>query len=201
MCLVVAGQHEAWCLDPRDEGTIDAIDKTGGVEVVAERVQHLWRGLRVVFEGFRPAVEPGGAAGRHRADAADRLRQHGALDALGLRLDQVPDERPADALAVQVAPVDAQMVEEGDVVGGVAAPAILRGDRSAGLAARIALIHRDDTEFVGEFGGRVDRRQGLAPNVDHRLQPRRRESQDRETLTELLVIDARAVVLQAPPMS
>ena len=56
----------------------------------------------MVFEGFRPGVEPGGAAGRHRADAADRLGPHGALNALGLMLDEVQDERPADALAMQV---------------------------------------------------------------------------------------------------
>jgi hypothetical protein len=59
------------------------------------------------------------------------------------------------------------------------------------------VIHRDDAELVGELGGRVDRRRGLAPYVDDRLQPRRRKSQDRETLAELLVIDARAVLFEA----
>jgi hypothetical protein len=197
MGLVVAGQHEARGLDCRDKGAVDAVDKAGCVEVPAERVEHLLGGLRVVLEGFRPAVEPGGAAGRHRADAADRLRQHGALHALGLLLDQVEDERPADALAVEMTAIDAQMVEERDVVGGVAIPAVLRGDRGARLAAGIALVHRDDAELVGELGGRVDRRRGLAPDIDDRLQPRRRKSQDRETLAELLVIDARAVLFEA----
>jgi hypothetical protein len=195
--LVVAGQHEAWRLDLRDEGAVDAIDETGGVKVLAKCVEHLLGGLRVVLERFRPAVEAGGAARRHRADAADRLRQHGALDALGLGLDQIQDERPADALTVEMTAVDAQVVEEGDVVGGIAVPAILRGDRRARLAAGVALVHRDDAELVGELDCRVDRRRGLAPNVDDRLQPRRRESQDRETLAELLVIDARTVLFEA----
>src|SRR5204863_6177931 len=107
------------------------------------------------------------------------------------------DERAADALAVEVAAVDTQMVEEGDVVGSVAVPAVLRGDRGPRLAAGVALIHRNDAEFVGELGRRVDRRRGLAPYVDNRLQPRRRESQDRETLAELLIIDVGAMVLKA----
>src|SRR5437868_13806497 len=93
--------------------------------------------------------------------------------------------------------VDAQMVEERNVVGGVAVPAVLRGDRGARLAAGIALVHRDDAKLVGELGRRVDRRRGLTPYVDDRLQPRRRKSQDRETLAELLVIDAPAVVFEA----
>src|SRR5690242_6241714 len=186
--LVVAGQHQARRLDLRDEGAVDAIDEAGGVEVPAERVEHLLGGLRMVFEGFGPAVKAGGAAGRHRADAADRLCQHGALDALGLMLDQVQDERAADALAVEVTAVDAQMVEEGDVVGGVAVPTVLRGDRGARLAAGVALVHRDDPELVGELRRRVDRRRGLAPHVDDRLQPRRRKGQDRKALAELLVM-------------
>src|SRR5437660_12360284 len=93
--------------------------------------------------------------------------------------------------------VDAQMVEERNVVGGVAVPAVLRGDRGARLAAGVALVHRDDAELVGELGSRVDWRRGLAPYVDDRLQPRRRDSQDRETLAELLVIDMGAVVVKA----
>jgi len=70
--------------------------------------------------------------------------KHGALRALGLVLDQVEDERPADALAVEVTAVEAQMVEHGNVVVGVGVPIILRAHRGARLAARIALVHRDD---------------------------------------------------------
>ena len=108
-----------------------------------------------------------------------------------------PDYLPADALAEEMAPVDAQVVEHGDVVGGVGVPAVLRGDRRARLAAGIALIHRDHAEIRGELGGRVDRSGGLAPHIDHRLQAGRRKSEDRETLAELLVVDARAVMFKA----
>jgi len=141
----------------------------------------------VVFERFRPPVEPRGAAGRPGADAPDRLRQHGAGDALRLSLEHVQDERPADALTVEMAPVDAEVVEEGDVIGGVAVPAVLRGDRGAGLAAGVALIHRDHAEVRRPLGGGVDRRGGLAPHLDHRLQARGREGEDGEALAELLV--------------
>jgi hypothetical protein len=42
---------------------------------------------------------------------------------------------PPDALAVQVALVDRQVVEQGDVVGRIRVPAVLGGDGSAGPAA------------------------------------------------------------------
>ena len=131
--FVIACQHEARCAHCRDERAVDAVDKAGRVEVPAKRVQHLRGGLRVVLEGFRPPIEPGGPARSHRADAPDRLCQHSTLDALGLGLDQVEDERPADALTVEVAAIDAQVVEQRYVVGGVAIPSVVRGDRGARL--------------------------------------------------------------------
>ena len=112
-------------------------------------------------------------------------------------LQHVEDERAADALTVKVAAVDPQMVEHRDVVGGVAIPAVLCGDRGARLAAGIALIHRDDAVFVGELGGGVDRRRRLAPDIDHRGEPGRREGQDRKALAELLVVNMGAMVVDA----
>ena len=76
-----------------------------------ERIQHLLRGLRMIREGLGPRVESSGAAGRHRADPADGLREHRARDPLGLRLQHAHDEGATDALAVEMAPVDAQMIE------------------------------------------------------------------------------------------
>src|ERR1700741_5210130 len=93
--------------------------------------------------------------------------------------------------------IDAQMVEQGDVVGGVGIPGVLRGDWGAGLATSVSLVHRDDAKFVSELLGRIDRRRGLAPDVDHRLQPRGREGQNWETLSELLVVDAGAMMVKA----
>src|ERR1700746_1921403 len=82
-------------------------------------------------------------------------------------------------------------------VGGVGIPAVLRGDWGAGLATSVSLVHRDDTELVSELGGWVDWRRGLAPDVNHRLQPGGREGQNWETLSELLVVDAGAMMVKA----
>src|SRR5262249_35087310 len=101
-----------------------------------------------------------------------------------------------NALAIEVAAVDAQMVEQSDVVGGVSVPAVLRGDRSARLAAGIALIHRDHPVVSRPLGGGIDRRRSLTPDRDHRSQPRRRESQDREALAKLLIMNMSAVVFK-----
>src|SRR2546422_747864 len=113
-----------------------------------------------------------------------------------LRRQQADDERSTDALAVQVAPVDTQVVEQGDVVGGVGVPAVLCGDGSAGLAAGIALIHRDHPEGCRELGGGVDGSGGAAPDLDDRLQARGREREDGKPLAELLVVDGRTVVFK-----
>src|SRR5690242_652120 len=93
--------------------------------------------------------------------------------------------------------IDAQMVEQCDVVSGVGIPAVLRGDRGARLATSVSLVHRDDAKFVSELFGRIDRRRGLAPDVNHRLQPGGREGQNWETLSELLVVDAGAMMVKA----
>src|SRR5437764_1137977 len=107
--LVIPGQHQAGRLDRLHEVAVAAIGEAGRVEVPAERVEHLRARLRVVGQRFRPGVEPGRAAGRHRTDATDRLRQHGRLHPLGVVLQHVQDERAADALAVEMVAVDAQV--------------------------------------------------------------------------------------------
>ena len=164
------------------ELAVDAVEEAGVVEVVIERIEHLLGGLRMVLEALRPRVESRGAAGLHGAHAPDGLRDHGARDALGLGLQQAHDEGPADALAVQVAALDAQVVEQGDVVGGVGVPAVLCGDGRARPAAGIALIHHDHAVVRRELGDRVHGCGGAAPDVDRRLQARRREREDGEPL-------------------
>src|SRR5262249_3604067 len=111
MSLVVASQDEAGRAHRLHEVAVDAIDKAWRVEIAAEGVEHRLGGLRVVFERLGPCVEPGGTARCHRADTADRLRQHSTLHALGLGLDKIEDERATDALAVAMPAIDAQMVE------------------------------------------------------------------------------------------
>ena len=151
----------------------------------------------MVGEGLGPRVEPGGATGRHRAHSSDGLREHGGRDALRLSLQQAHDEGSADALAVQMAPVDAQMIQHGDVIGRVGVPAVLRGDGTAGPTAGVALIHRDHAEIWGELGDGVHGRGGAAPDFDGRLQARRREREDGKPPTGLLVVDRSAVVFNA----
>jgi hypothetical protein len=71
--FVVARQLEARRLDLRDEGAVDAIHKAGGVG--------FWQNSSSTCEvasGWSSSVSAhplnrAGAAGRHRADAADRL--------------------------------------------------------------------------------------------------------------------------------
>jgi cytochrome P450 len=63
-----------------------------------------------------PLVEPGRAARRHRADPPDGLGQHGRGHPPGRGLQQAQDERAADALAVEVAALDAQVVQHGRVL-------------------------------------------------------------------------------------
>src|SRR5215469_5724440 len=82
--LVVSRQHEGRRADRAAELAVDAVDKIGCVEIPAERVEYRLSRLRVVLERFRPAVEAGRPARRHRTDASDWLRQYGRLNALGV---------------------------------------------------------------------------------------------------------------------
>jgi hypothetical protein len=102
----------------------------------------------------------------HRADAADGLSDYGAGDALGLQLQQLEDKRTANTLAEQVAFLDAEVIEQRDVVGRIAVPAIRRGDRRVRLAAGVALIHDDDAEVGPEDLDRVDRGRRSVPDFD-----------------------------------
>ena len=117
MRRIVARQHQAGRLAARHEGAVDAVDEARAVEVLIERLQHLIGGLGVVLQGLRPGFEIGGAGRRHGSYPPDALRNHGTGDALRLGLQHAEDEGPTDALAVQVALVDPQVVEQGDVVG------------------------------------------------------------------------------------
>jgi hypothetical protein len=56
-------------------------------------------------------------------------------------------------------------------VSGVRVPAVGGGDRSAGPAARVALIHRDHAEAPGELADRVDGRGRQTPDLDGDCRP------------------------------
>jgi hypothetical protein len=61
----------------------------------------------------------------------DRVLQHHRADQAGALLGQRERERDADARAHHVAARDAEVVEERQVVGGVARPVVGRADRAA----------------------------------------------------------------------
>src|SRR5581483_5985493 len=72
---------------------------------------------------------------RVRLVVADRLHRHGRGDPVGRLLDQLEDERAADAAADHLHPVDAEVVEHGQLILGVHAPGVGGVERPARLAA------------------------------------------------------------------
>lgn len=70
----------------------------------------------MILQRLDPHLEPRGAPGGQSPDAPDGLGEHGGGNALGLGLQQAQDEGPADALAEEMAPVDPQVVQQGQVV-------------------------------------------------------------------------------------
>ena len=193
MRRIVPRQHQAWRLATRHERAVHTVGKPGAVQILVERLQHLCSGLWVILQGLGPRFEVGGAARRHSSHTPNGLRDHSTGDALGLGREQTHDEGPTDALTVQVALVDSQMIEQGDVVGSVGVPAVLRRDGSMGLAASVALIHGDHPEVRGELSRGVHGSGGTVPDINDRLQACG-ECQDGESLAKLFVID-RSVVM------
>src|SRR5579871_628506 len=87
---------------------------------------------------------------------SDRLCEDRGGYALGRRLDEFEAERASDALAHDMAALDAEMIEQGNLVCGVAMPAVRRSDRGARLAG-VALVHRDHAEVAGQIDGWIER--------------------------------------------
>ncbi len=78
--------------------------------------------------------------------AGARLRQHGGDGAPGRPLQQVPDERAADAEAEHHELADAEVAHQADMVVGVGVPGPIDLERPRGLAAiGFAQICRDDS--------------------------------------------------------
>ena len=119
-----------------------------------------------------------------------RLGQHRRDHAIGRALDQVPDERLADAVAQHDEPLDAEMVHQADMVVGEGVPRPVGLQRPARLAGdRVAQVGRDGAEGVAEFLGCVERMGGVEPG-DGRVETAARDHHQRETGAPLLVVDA-----------
>ena len=96
--------------------------------------------------------------GHLRAEAAG-LRQHGGDHAVGRALDQVPDERAADAEAQHHELVDAEVIHQAEVVVGVGVPRPVDLERAGGLAAiGVAQVRRDAAVLALELLHGVERR-------------------------------------------
>ena len=89
--------------------------------------------------------------------------------------------------------LDAQVVEQGDVVASVGVPAILRGHGGAGTAG-VALIHGDDAEVGRQLGDGVERR-GL-PERSRRAHPAGGEQQHREAAAVVFVVKPHIVAFK-----
>ena len=164
------------------------------VHVLQEGVAHRHRDVRPAFAQCRgPAldvvvIEQGG----HRRPEAARLRRHRRDDAPSCALQQIPDERAADAVAQRHEFANTEMVQEAEHVVGVGIPRPVDLERAGGLPAiRIAQIEGDAAVFVLELGGRVERRGGGVPGIGNgRVQPSAGDDQQRKAGTaSVLVID------------
>lgn len=63
-------------------------------------------------------------------------------------LDEFQSEGAADAGAHDVKPIDAEVVEEGELVSGVGAPGVFDLERPC-RSSGVALVHGDESEVVG----------------------------------------------------
>src|SRR5260370_397559 len=185
MIEVVALQYEAWRLARPREIARDGEHEVGAVHVLAKRTE------RRVGQVGPLSLQIVGPAVEHLAKSVlifrgetDRVLQDRRGDALRRSLDDAQAVSRTDASAHDVGALDAQMVEQRQVVGGVGRPAIGGGDRRVRLAG-VALVLLDTTEVGGKSRGRVD--WDLIPEYDGGAHPSLRETQHRKTGAKVLV--------------
>jgi hypothetical protein len=124
----------------------------------------------------------------------DRVLQHRRQDALRCRFDRLQTVAATDAATQDVEFVEAEVIHQRHVVGGIGVPAMIGLDGGAGRAG-VALVHR----HRGEPGLRQrlgpihpwSRRPagGRGPHFHTRPQPSGGEQQHREAISERLVMD------------
>src|SRR6516225_5193597 len=121
-------------------------------------------------------------------DDPDRLLEDGRDDSFRRQVEQLEDERAADAAAEHQEPVDAEMIHDGELVCRVGAPRVA-GLQRAGGPAGVALVHRDHPVLPGVRGQRVDRRH--LPQRHARAHPAWRQRQHGKPCPLLGVPDLR----------
>src|SRR6185295_9138845 len=111
-------------------------------------------------------------------------------------LDQLPDERPTDAVADHHEAADAQVIHEGEVVVGIGVPWPIDLEGPGGLAARrVAQIGGDAAVLVLEFRSRVERRP-VRHEADGRVLTAAGDDEQRNAGAGLLVVNADRTLLE-----
>src|SRR3984885_2042220 len=73
---------------------------------------------------------------------ADRVLQHCGSDTVGRDLAKLQAEAAADAAAQRMEPAEAEMIHQGEMIGGVGVPAV-GGLYCSARSSRVALVHRN----------------------------------------------------------
>src|SRR6266446_3599558 len=122
------------------------------------------------------------------------LRRHGGDNAVTGPLQQIPDERAADAEAEHHEVPDAEMIHQAEMIVGIGVPWPVHCKRPRGLAALgVAQIGRDHAALALELVERVER---VGREARHRgVQPATGDDQQREAGTDLLIVDADVALL------
>ena len=202
MRLVGAGLQEE-----RRAAVLDEVAGDGEHEIGAEHV---------LAEGIDGRLRDRGIAGAHRLAVAlyggvpavavlpqaDRVLQHRRGDPVRRLLDRLEAVAAADAAAHDVELLEAEMVDQRQMVGGEGVPAMVGLDVGHRLAG-VALVHGDHRVLVGERDARIHPREAVgivgrytAPHLDPRGEPARRIEQDGKARTMDLVVDLGIGALQ-----
>ena len=158
----VVRQHQDRRLAAAHEIARHGVDEVGAgpVHVGQEGIDHRHRDVGPAGAQLRtPAlhVVVVGEGGHLRAVAAG-LRRHRRDDAVAGALQQVPDERAADAEAEHHEFPDAEVIHQAELIVGIGVPRPVGLERTRGLAALgVAQIRRDHAELVLELVERVER--------------------------------------------
>src|SRR5262249_47265780 len=114
---------------------------------------------------------------------------HGGDNAIAGALEQVPDERAANAEPHYHELVDAEVIQHAQVVVGVGIPGALGLERAGGVAASgVAQIGRNTVVLALELRDRIERPASEAG--ERRIQPSAGNEQQREAGAVLLKMDA-----------
>ena len=89
--------------------------------------------------------------------------------------------------------LNAQVVDQGEVISRIAFPTVARANRRTGLAG-VALIHRDHSILAAQFPTGVEG--AGSPKLDARSHPAWGKQEQRKPSAGLLVVDANFVALK-----